>query len=935
MADNIISATQQVERLNTVFNQHTVAIERSVDQLEKLNAQYAIVPGDFIRNQREITKLEADQARARATLERERITTLRRLQTEEQNASRARINANRERQSEIRLQETQARQTNRVNREREREARQLARNTGLYNAVQRRLRALTVQYNDLAVRKRLFNNLTDREEGFLQQLTTTINRYQTSLQRVDANIGNFRRNVGNYATAWNGLGNSLNQLTREAPAFAQSVQVGFLAISNNLPILVDEVDRLVKANQNLAAQGQPTVSVIRQITNAFLSWQTAISLGVTLLTIYGAEIVEWIQSLFKAEEQIEEVALSQERLNEIQERAAESTSREISELNVLSRALGSLNVPQQERQKALEQLQSLYPDYFSNLSLEKSSYEDITVAVKSTTNELLRQALAKAVLQEIEGVEATRLQTIIQTERTLRDLNRARNENNAALEVAIEEFRVLNEFASANSEEISNNTALQAQAGDESLRLAQRIESLRGRQDELTQQIDEQVSLRQEANREANREISLLTNLSNFQSLFNSILDDAVTSTEALTGAKRGSLEFQRQLIQQLESERESLAVNSEEYIEYSMAIADANRELRELQAFLTGVVVPTVDLQAPAIPDLDLDLSIPDQDEVIDALQVLAREAEITAQRMTNSFQLSADEQRDIFRTLFSSFAQMYNIDLRAFTNLIANKEATTADYVDAAVEAANFILNATRQNFELELEAQRMMLDEVLNNELASEEQKQIARERFEAREREIRTRQARAERTAAIIQVGIDTAAAIVKTLAQLGPAGIPIIPIVAAIGAAQAAFIAAQPLPQFEKGTDNAPEGWAITQEKRPEPITDKKGNIKTLGLKGGPKYTWLEKGDKVYKNMNEFLSKNPTNEAMMIASQETNQRLKMSDSMIMLDYAFATIKDDIVSGSKEGVRQGLKGFKVINNIKNDIGHEIWKKNKGYA
>lgn len=51
--------------------------------------------------------------------------------------------------------------------------------------------------------------------------------------------------------------------------------------------------------------------------------------------------------------------------------------------------------------------------------------------------------------------------------------------------------------------------------------------------------------------------------------------------------------------------------------------------------------------------------------------------------------------------------------------------------------------------------------------------------------------------------------------------------------------------------FEKGTDNAPEGLAVVDEKGKELITDKNGNIKALGTDKGARMTYLNKGDKVY------------------------------------------------------------------------------------
>jgi hypothetical protein len=69
-------------------------------------------------------------------------------------------------------------------------------------------------------------------------------------------------------------------------------------------------------------------------------------------------------------------------------------------------------------------------------------------------------------------------------------------------------------------------------------------------------------------------------------------------------------------------------------------------------------------------------------------------------------------------------------------------------------------------------------------------------------------------------------------------------------VGAIGLAQTALIASQQVPQFWTGTDNAPEGWALTQERGAEVILDKKGKVKSMGNNKGAQMTYLNKGDKV-------------------------------------------------------------------------------------
>ena len=114
------------------------------------------------------------------------------------------------------------------------------------------------------------------------------------------------------------------------------------------------------------------------------------------------------------------------------------------------------------------------------------------------------------------------------------------------------------------------------------------------------------------------------------------------------------------------------------------------------------------------------------------------------------------------------------------------------------------------------------------------------------YEERRKKIQRQQAESQKRMAIFNAVINTAQAVVAALPNFVLAAI-----VGAIGAAQVALIASQPIPQFYKGTQNAPEGLAWTDEKGAELHTDSKGNIKDLGSSKGARLKKLEKGDKIY------------------------------------------------------------------------------------
>lgn len=97
-----------------------------------------------------------------------------------------------------------------------------------------------------------------------------------------------------HKTGFNGMAMSINQLTREMPAFTYSMQTGFMAISNNIPMFVDQINQAKIANQGLAASGQPVTSVFKQVLTSLFSFQTLMGVGITVLTVYGAKIFEWL-----------------------------------------------------------------------------------------------------------------------------------------------------------------------------------------------------------------------------------------------------------------------------------------------------------------------------------------------------------------------------------------------------------------------------------------------------------------------------------------------------------------------------------------------------------------------------------------------------------------------------------------------------------------
>ena len=244
----------------------------------------------------------------------------------------------------------------------------------------------------------VYRSLDEGERGsaFGQNLLKNIQALDTKIKELDASIGNHQRNVGNYASGWNGLSFSIQQVARELPSLAYGPQVFFSAISNNIPILADEIARASKSVQALKKSGESFVPVWKQIARSIISWQTLLVAGVTILTLYGKEIVDWVGALFKGKEALDSAKIAAQQFHATMAEGQRSAQAEITKLNLLYNAATDTAKPYKERATAVKKLQDLYPAYFSNMSTEQIMVGNAINVYNNLKNAIIEVAKARA-----------------------------------------------------------------------------------------------------------------------------------------------------------------------------------------------------------------------------------------------------------------------------------------------------------------------------------------------------------------------------------------------------------------------------------------------------------------------------------------------------------------------------------------------------------
>ena len=224
----------------------------------------------------------------------------------------------------------------------------------------------------LARMRMTYRELTEEERSspFGQELLASIQQADAKIKQLDSTIGNHQRNVGNYASGWNGLGMSIQQIGRELPSLAMGWNTFFLAISNNLPILTDEIKRAKDEYNNLKKAGQQATPVWKQVVSSLLSWQTALTVGITLLTLYGKDIIEWVGNLFKAKDGTKELEEAMKRLNTAISSVYGNVSEEMRVLKDLNKSLENAKRGTEEWNQIRNKLVTGYSKYLPSIDQE-------------------------------------------------------------------------------------------------------------------------------------------------------------------------------------------------------------------------------------------------------------------------------------------------------------------------------------------------------------------------------------------------------------------------------------------------------------------------------------------------------------------------------------------------------------------------------------
>ena len=254
-----------------------------------------------------------------------------------------------------------------------------------------------------ALRKELRNIDTSTEEGQkrFNELSGQILSVNTRLKEMDAATGNYQRNVGNYAGAVRGLNLAMAQVVRELPSLKMGADMFFLAISNNLPILVDNIQLVREQNAKMLAETGKAPKLITQVVKSLFSWNSLMSVAVTLLTLFGGKVIDWVSGLFKAKEETDAAAKAQEELNKAMKDIAQAEAKATASAKTYYSIATDVTRSMEDRLGAAQKLIKEYPQYLSDFSEEEIIAGKAADAYGRLSLSIQEAARAKAAMQKI------------------------------------------------------------------------------------------------------------------------------------------------------------------------------------------------------------------------------------------------------------------------------------------------------------------------------------------------------------------------------------------------------------------------------------------------------------------------------------------------------------------------------------------------------
>lgn len=262
-------------------------------------------------------------------------------------------------------------------------------------------KSATGSYNQLYAQYNLIKNVLNamsaemrNAEGVGKVWEAEALRIMNVMKGMQEATGKHTLSVGDYTKAFNGLSIATQQVLREVPTLANSMQQFFIAISNNVPIFVDNLNAVAKATGSMT-------TAIKAVGKAIFSWNTVLLVVLTVLP----KIAQAIHNKRKAQEEDNKATKTQinllNLLHEAMLAVLKAQAEDLSKTQTLVAIMDDYNRSMQDRITAAQILKNTYEEQLEMYSAEEIALGKAKVKIDEITQSLKIQAQARALLNKI------------------------------------------------------------------------------------------------------------------------------------------------------------------------------------------------------------------------------------------------------------------------------------------------------------------------------------------------------------------------------------------------------------------------------------------------------------------------------------------------------------------------------------------------------
>lgn len=568
--------------------------------------------------------------------------------------------------------------------------------------------------------------------------------------------------------------------------------------------------------------------------------------GIGIAGIFGLALdplLEYIKGLDIVSGKLHGLAEARKQINDTEIQAKKNAVEETLNLKILLGIAKDTTLSYEERSIAVKQLQETYPAYLGNLTKEQILAGDTAKAENQLTLAILSRAKATAAVEKITenqgkiiDLEETKLQLS-------KDLTNAKNRQADATARANkvdlqrgESGAYMAVDAISKREEIEKRIAKVQKEINDYTDLNNRLTNYALENKKKSIKLDyEQEKIKKPAKTKKEKAEEFQADVSSLKAMEQMIANLKEQQAGAdLTSERYSALGSVISLLEETYKGLVDSMKPKETLLEMSKGVKDLTDETKLLSDSSNKVVT---DLEAQRQQEIKNAETLAKLKEATDSFIASFSKGFLSSQGLGAFDQFFDGTFQQRLESLKQSGAEMKEVFALYFESI-----------AESAQQTFNKIFELSNQQFENEKANLQKERDIAIAFAGESASAKEEINRQYDERQREIRNREAKAKKQQALFNIIIDTAQGVVSALAS---GNIPLSIAIGVIGALQAGIVASQPTPQFYKGTDNAPEGWAWTQEKGAEVITDKNGKLKSTGSNKGAQMTYLNKGDKVF------------------------------------------------------------------------------------